>query len=427
MTSLQIISKVLNTGDYSIITDNLLTEEFFVGYESEFNFVMDHIRDYGVAPDKATFAAKFTEFQFVEVAEPNDYLVDAIREEHLYHKSVPIIQRAAELLKDDSNAAAEFLIGAMKDIQPQYKLGGVDIIKRAKERLDQYVDKRDNRDKWFFTTGFEELDSVVRIQRGEELFVIMARTNQGKSWMLEKMMTHIWSIGYNVGYISPEMGASSIGYRFDTLNQHFSNTALMKGTNDLDVDEYREYLDELAKNENKFVVAEPKDFQKKITVSKVRNWVKQNNLDVVAIDGITYMSDERYHRGDTRTISLTNISEDLMELSNELHIPVFVVVQANRNGVVEKGSSDVPGLESVRDSDGIAHNASTVLSINQKEPGVLSMVVNKQRFGIVGTKLLYQWDINTGDFNYLPGEDSDVEKEEVAHERPKYNDKTNVF
>lgn len=432
MVALQIISKVLSTGDNSIIADNLLTEEYFVGYENEFKFIQDHVVRYGNVPDKATFLSAFPDIELVDVGESDRYLIDTAREEYLYYKSIPVIQKAAELLKSDSNAAAEYLVNSMKDLQPSYALGGVDIIADAKKRYDQFLDRMDRQEDWYFTCGFSELDDLIHgIKRSEELFVIFARTNQGKSWVLEKMCTHVWQIGYNVGYISPEMGADSIGYRFDTLHNHFSNKGLMWGNDDVDPREYERYIEELSARDNKFIVSTPADFDKKITVSKLKNWIKQYNLDLVAIDGITYMSDERYHRGDNKTTSLTNISEDLMELSVELNVPVLVVVQANRGGVVEKGTSDTPEIESIRDSDGIAHNASKILSIHQKEHGVLVMTVKKQRFGSVGGKLTYNWDINTGDFQFIPSyddaEDEEVTSHKVSEVKKQYNDKADVF
>lgn len=432
MVALQILSKILSTSSNAIIEDNLLSEDYFVGYEKEYNFIQDHLKEYGNVPDKATFLAQFPDVELVEVTESDRYLVDTIREEYLYYKSVPVIQKAAELLKTDSNAASEYLVNAMKELQPSYKLGGTDIIADADQRFDRFVERKEHQEQWFFTCGFPELDDLIHgIQRKDEFFVIFARTNQGKSWILEKMCTHVWQIGFNVGYVSPEMSADSIGYRFDTLHSHYSNTGLMWGKDEIDEADYREYIEEIKTLENKFIVATPLDFDKKITVTKLRNWIKQYKLDLIAIDGITYMTDERYRRGDNKTTSLTNISEDLMELSMEMGVPVLVVVQANRSGVVEKGTSDTPELESIRDSDGIAHNASKILSIHQREHGILDMVVKKQRMGAVGGKLTYNWNINTGDFEFVPSyddaEDESVTKQKVEEVRKQYNDKSDVF
>lgn len=432
MVSLQIISKILATKDISIITNNQLTIDYFVGYEEEYKFLVQHEKDYGSVPDKATFLSRFPEINLVDVAESDKYLVDTIREEYLYYKSVPIVQKVAELLKSDANAAAEYMISAINDLKPNYELGGTDIIADAESRYEQFIERKEHQEEWFFTSGFEELDDLIHgIQRTEEFILIFARTNQGKSWVLEKICTHVWQLGFNVGYISPEMTPNSIGYRFDTLYKNFSNSGLMWGKNEIENEDYKKYIDELTERKNKFLVATPKDFDRNITVSKLKNWKEQYGLDLIAVDGIKYMTDERYKRGDNLTTSLTNISEDLMALSNEVGIPILVVAQANRSGVKEDEQDGTPELDSVRDSDGIAQNASKVLAIRQKKDNILEIGVKKQRFGPVGGKLLYQWDINVGDFSYIPSETDAQPRhkkdEAIQRERKKFKDKEDVF
>ena len=430
MVQLQIISKILNTHDYSIIEDNLLTEDYFIGYQDEFNFIKNHYKQYNNVPDVTTFLSKFPDIELTDVQESDKYLVDEIREETLYYRSVPVVQRIAELLKTDANAAAEYMINATKELQPNYTLGGINIINDAIDRYNQFIERKEHQDNWFFTTGFTELDDLVHgIQRGEELFVIVARTNQGKSWVLEKICTHVWQLGFNVGYISPEMGAINVGYRFDTLYKNFDNKGLMWGKEDVKEDEYKQYIETLQEVTNKFIVATPNDFNRQITISKLRNWVKQYDLNLIAVDGIKYLTDERYKRGDSLTTTLTNISEDLMSLSMELDIPVLVVVQSNRGAVENDGA---PELENIRDSDGIAMNASKVLSLKQiKDDNTLQLEIKKQRFGPVGGKLLYQWNINNGEFIYIPSYDDATPKEvkdkAIRKVKKQYNDKTDVF
>lgn len=414
MVVLQLLSKVLATHNISIIEDNSLTIDFFTGYENEYNYIMTHNQTYGNVPDESTFIAEFPEFEIVEVTESDAYLVDKIREEHLYAQSVPIMKHYAELLKSDSNAATEYLASQVKLLQPNYRLGGTDIVAQAQERFEQFKDIKAHPDNWFFESGFKELDDIIRgIKREEEFFVIVARTNQGKSWLLEKICTHIWQTGFNVGYLSPEMTPNSIGFRFDTLHNHFKNRSLSWGKTDIDENEYKQYIDNLQTRENKFIVSTPKkDFGNNITVSKLRNWIKQYKLDVIAIDGITYITDERSRRNDNKTTSLTNISEDLMSLSVEMHVPVMVVVQANRTGVVEDNDG-TPELESIRDSDGISHNASKVISIRQKKDNILEIGIKKNRDGFVGGKLNYQWDIDNGSFVWIPSYDDAKSKTET--------------
>ena len=399
MVAEQILSIVLNTADDRIITDNMLTRDYFLEYQDEFDFIMEHKEKYGNIPDKETFLIKFPAFEILDVHESERYLIETIREEYNYSVSVPVAQTFAKLLQSDANDAIEYLQNQAKILNPSYCLGGDNIITDADSRKEEAISRRNNKSDWYFESGFPELDDVLYgIRRGEEYMVIVARLGQGKSWVLLKMCSHVWQTGFNVGYISPEMSKNMIGFRLDTLLGHFSNSNLMHGD---DVEGYDEFLDELKNHENKFMVATPKDFNKDITVSKLRSWIKQNNLDLLAVDGIKYLRDERGKKNDSLTTSLTNISEDLMELSVELNIPILVVVQANRGGVSGADEDGTPELESIRDSDGIAHNATRVISLKQKADEVLEMGVKKNRYGKMGSRLNWRWSIDTGVFEFL--------------------------
>lgn len=403
----QIISKIILSHDLSIYTDNNLTPEYFAGYEDEINYILEHNDKYGNVPDKQTYIDHFTDsdgncsVELLDVAESDKYLIDTIREEHLYTKSSEVINKYVELVRTDSNLANEYLASMTNVLQPTYSIGGIDIVNSARSRLESYRERKANPTQFYLESGFKELDELTNgFKRGEELVVVVARSGIGKSWVIEKMCTHAWQTGHNVGFISPEMGAESVGYRFDTLYKNFSNRDLMRGKTELDEESYENYINELKKNDHKFIVATPLDFDKELTITKIKNFIKQNKLDLLAIDGISYIRDERSKRSDNKTITLTNISEDLMSLSVEVGIPIVVAVQSNRSGVKEDGGS--PELDNIRDSDGIAFNASLVISLGvKKDSNILELRVVKQRNGRVGDKLHYQWDANLGTFQYI--------------------------
>lgn len=403
MVTLQILNKVIQSSKLDLIQNNDLTVDYFPEYEAEFNYIVNHYKDYGNVPDKETFSSVFPNFEFIEVTESDRYLLDTVFEEYTYSRMVGIIQVCADKLKTDSNDAVEYLKAQMIDISIRTGRTYVDIIGQANLRLKEFLDKKNSSQPWCISTGFPELDNIVQgWTRGEEFVVIFARTGQGKSWVLVKTAAHAWKLGYRVGYISPEMSANKIGYRFDTLNNHFSNTSLLTGN----AENYEEYIKELMNSKDRpLYVATPVDFNKRITVSKLRTFCIDNNLDMLCVDGIKYLTDERAQRNDNLTTRLTNVSEDLMYLSMELQIPILVVVQSNRQGVRdEDGNQGTPDLENIRDSDGIAHNATKVISLRQHGPG-LEMSIKKNRDGANNINLVYTWDIDTGTFTYVPGED----------------------
>lgn len=424
MVEAQVLNKILKTRSIDILLENDITPDHFYDYADEYEYIMNHYNTYGNVPDIETFKDKFEEFTVVDVEESDRYLVDTLNEEYQYREMVPIIQKAGKLVVDDAVAATEYLKTALRELGIFGSTVGIDIISQADKRYEKYKEKLNSTTPWMYPTGFQELDDIIGgLMPEEEFVIIVARTNQGKSWVLAKMLEHNCIIGKNVGYISPEMSDDQIGYRFDSLYGHLSNFDLLTGH---EVPGYEEHIKKLMSPDSKFgkfIVAQPHEFGRKITVSKLRTFCLNNKLDILGIDGITYLTDERYRKGDNKTTSLTNISEDLMSLSCELKIPIIAVVQANRNGIGE--GNYVPALEDIRDSDGIAHNASKVFSVRQYN-NKLVIAVTKARGCPVGAKLAYDWIINTSHFTYNPNtDDEDKQSDEVESRFRKRDDVEN--
>lgn len=422
MIELQVLSRVLKERSASLLTLNGITEDYFITYPDEYSFIMNHFKEYGNVPDKETFLSKFSNFTLVDVTESDKYLIEAFNEEHLYSLTVPVINKLADIIQTDSKAAVEYLQSQLPSLIQNNVVLGVDIVSQARERQREWQERRENKERFCIPTGFEELDEITGgWQRGEEFAVLFARTGQGKSWILIKTLEHAWRIGKRVGLIEPEMSAIKTGYRFDTLSGNISNSALTRGE---DAPDYEKYIEQLSKNEIPFFVASPKDFRRNITVSKLRAFIESNKLDILGVDGISYLKDERKQRGDNRTTGLTNISEDLMDLSIELKIPIIVVCQSNREGAKD---DDAPDLENIRDSDGIAYNASTVVAARQKGPGI-ELTIRKNRNGKSGDKLIYLWDIDKGTFQYIPNEEAERDNsEDIKKAKEDFKDGSEVF
>lgn len=398
----QVLNRVLSSSDISLFERYGMNEDYFPGYEEEYWFIKDHYDKYHTMVDKITFLDEFPDFNIFSVTEPDEYLYKQLFELHYYNYIAENWEAIRDEIVDNPIRAMERFQQAISNAPSQLSDQGVDIIKDALSRLKS-IEERNNKERpYFIKTGFDELDGVLDgWARGEELVVIFGRTGQSKSWVTLKSLVAAYKQGNRVGFISPEMTGEKVGFRFDTLHAGFLNRELTSGRieqNDLEFKKYKDYLEELSTEDNVFMVAGMLDFQKQITVGKLRTFVQRNRLDILAIDGITYMSDERRRRGDNKTTTLTNISEDLMTLSNELHIPIIVVVQANRGGVVQKGeeaNNDTPELESIRDSDGISHNATKIISIKQTEDK-LDLSIKKNRDGKTGDTFSYYWDPNSG-------------------------------
>ena len=401
LAALQTINKILQTKDYNVIKTNCLTSEYFAGFEKEFRFIEDHYNKFGNVPDTITFLEKFPQFELTEVNETNDYLLDRLYEDLGYRRFVPFVTQLSKLTQEDSRAAYNYMLQSMSNLKPHTVMKGIDIIRSAQERYDLFMNKANNPDRMSIKTGLPELDAIFGgWDFGEELVTIVARTNQGKSWLLLKFLAESWKQGYRVGLYSGEMSHIKLGYRFDALFGHFSNRALVQGCQD-GVNGYQEYIKNMCNMDNPFMIITQKEFGGRPTVQQLRNFVEENNIQILGVDQLSLMDDGRATMRDPTRIRLSHISEDLFLLSTEYKIPILALAQANRDGINKDDQTQAPGLENIKESDDIAHNSSKCLGMRQSNFGLVLDVI-KNREGKVGDKLLYSWDIDTGTFDYIP-------------------------
>ena len=420
MIQLQALNYILKTRDHDLLTT--YDAKYYFNYTDEYNIIRQHYDKYKTVPDVATVLDKCPTFNIIDTNESKQYIEQKLYEEYVYDFSNKIMVEKRELFKKDAVRAKNEVAAALANLHPPRLTYGTNIIAQAQERYDRLVDTLASPNANKISTGLAELDIKLGggLHMGEEFFVIFARTNNAKTWIAEKIAVSAWEAGNNVGFFSPEMTDISIGYRFDTLYKNFDNKGIQGNDINYNTDKYKSYIGNLVKNKTMFSVTDPTCFDREVTVSKLRKWILDLDLKLIVIDGLTYLKNERVNGHQPDHERLTDLSEDLMTLSNELKIPVIAVVQANREGARDANgdvSNDTPEIDTIRGSDGISHNASRVMSVRYKD-STITLYLNKNRYGEVNVKLIYSYDINTGKFTYIenPKSGLGLDPEEARNE-----------
>ena len=210
---------------------------------------------------------------------------------------------------------------------------------------------------------------------------------------------------------------------------NYTNSQLMRGT--IADGDYKQYITDLETNKElpPYIVVTPADFGgKMLTVSKLRVLIKEYKPDIVGIDQISLMEDERRGKGDQTRTQYTHIAQDLFNISIEFSIPIVVDAQANRNKA-DMDKPENPELADIGESDGIAQNSSRVISLVQTKAG-LSLKITKNRYGENNKQLLYVWDIDNGIFSFVTEQledGDDIEPQLPLKNKNKINDVTDVF
>ena len=405
MVQLQALNNMLNNDNIDEYIGQGITEDYFSNYKDEFNFIFNHYKRYNKVPDWQTFLSRFSDFDMVDVLEPIKYLIYNLKEEYLYHQGVKVFKDSASVLEQNSfDGLNEIIAKAQRLLEGTTQSDGININDMVKEKQKDIASKRNKNGLLGISTGMEELDKILHgWLPGEELVTIVGRVNQGKSWLLQKFLTEANKQGKKVLQYSGEMGVLQVAYRHDTLGLNYSNKQLMTGT--ISDSDYSSYMAELedAQDRPEYRVVTPNDFGgKPMTVSMLRTLIKKYKPDIVGIDQISLMEDERHRKGDATRTQYTHIAQDLFNLSIEFEIPILADAQANRNKA-DVENPENPELADIGESDGIAQNSSRVISLVQTKAG-LSLKITKNRFGENNKKLLYVWDIDCGIFRYIEEE-----------------------
>lgn len=405
---LQLISKIL-TSDDPVEVDTLceFDSSFYSVFRPHIEFILDHRQRHGDPPDVFTFQAEFPQVTLVQVNEPLSYLCQEIRKNKQHIILLETFNKLKDLGSGDVTDAWTYLSNQCEKVSQLDGTQPMDIIRDTKIRADQIVQFNKTAR---IPTGFPEIDKLMYggLSTVEEFLLIFARTNTGKSWVCTKMMEAAQGAGFPVLYYSPEMQSSFLGTRFDTWRGHFQNSQLYQGKY---TEEYKQYLDDLSKQETPAFILEDKDMPDGVvTVSSLTNLVKRYGIKLVIIDGLSYMTDSK--KSDTDNTKYKNICADLFRMSKQYSCAVVVAMQANREtrDCRDDKGEPFPNLYNVEGSDHPGRIATQAFAIRQIfDKHVLDIRLEKSRIANNQKPVLsYAWDVNTGNCQLLPGGPDDA-------------------
>ena len=400
----QVISKILTEPEDSEVVDTLMEfspDMYFSAYLAEINFIHDQKAIYGIIPSIFNFQAEFPEFTLVQVPEPVEFLVAKLKDYRQYLILLETFNKIKDLGDGDVKDAWQYIGMQYEKAQMLSDNAPMNIVADANKRADQILEfSKQQR----IPTGFAEIDRLMYggLSTVEELLVVIARTNSGKSWVCTRMMETAQKNGFPVAYYSPEMQAAYLGTRFDTWRNHFENNKLFKGDYSM---EYYQYLKELSTQETPAFIIEDKDYPDGVTVRALDPFVKKNGIKLLIIDGISYMQDDLKATRDQEKYK--NIATGLFALSKKYGCACVLVMQANREvrNKDDKGES-MPTLYNAEGSDHPCRIATQAFGVRQIfDKHVLDIGLLKSRMADNRTPVFsYAWDINTGQTQYIPGD-----------------------
>ena len=153
-------------------------------------------------------------------------------------------------------------------------------------------------------------------------------------------------------------------------------------------------------------------------VSDLQSFVEKEKLDILFIDQISLLNDDKKAKNPVEKIS--NISKDLKNLQVIKKIPIISVVQQNRTKNDDDTTIDT---NQVALGDRLAQDATFILGLmrDKKDNTIMKIIPVKLRDGASNNELQYKVDFNTGTFIYIPNEENaDVQDDDNEYNENRY-------
>lgn len=256
----------------------------------------------------------------------------------------------------------------------------------------------------FVPTGFLAIDKMLGGLEIASYHVLAALTSTGKSLFSLTMAWQQAKLGLRVLLVSNEATIDKMGFRLAAMESGVNSTKLRTGK--ITQEEYSRFVEASGR-----IAKLPLwvDYQHGLTPlglkTKIARRMNETGLDIVIVDGIYKMKhDDNY--GDKRVLELENISDDMLELSRDMKIPVFcthqVKPEVRSRGSVNKNGQFVGdcrprGEDDLRWCSKIGIDADSLFFLHRQSmfdptfdmPNHVEFIARKSRDNVVGAQSLY--------------------------------------
>ena len=254
-----------------------------------------------------------------------------------------------------------------------------------------------------FTTGYNELDTILTGLNRSDLIIIGARPAMGKTSFALNLARNVSLIGNRkVLFFSLEMTKEQLGMRVLGTEARVSGMKMRTGL--LESDEWRR-LGEAAGVLNRAELYF--DDQSSITVPEMKAKIRRlKDVDCVIIDYLGLI--HSHIHAENRVNEVSEITRSLKMMAKDLNIPVICCAQLSR-GTEARGKSHKPQLADLRESGSIEQDADIVMMLyredyykndedspdhneeNKQDINIVSVMISKNRHGSTG-QVDFAWD-----------------------------------
>lgn len=423
----QLLSALVYSGSVQDFMHMALEQHLFKEGEIVlFNYIHDHLSNFGKLPDQSTIEAVASmEDALVAAPEPPKFYMEQVEKRYLHNALKATVQEASSLLVGKYAEAALDVL--MKSVAVMYQ-------KRQRTHLFDFRDASDVISEAYLAQkkfgielampyGWESLDAMTGGMRGGDLITFVGRPAAGKTFKLLYTAHNAWKLGRVPLFVSMEMLSLIITQRLAAMHSKKKLTDLMKA--ELSSTAYGSMMDSLYEMKESKTPLWVVDGSLAHTVDDILMLCRQLNPSAVFVDGAYLLEhpEKRMGKWDKQAENARLLKQ---RIATDLGIPVVASYQLSKGSAKQNkkgGKPGVPqdvGMEDVYGSDEMAQLSTVMLGLFDNESNVESKLhrkvkILKGRNGETG-EFTINWDFsNKMNFSeHIPEKAGDVQMQHLG-------------
>jgi replicative DNA helicase len=202
----------------------------------------------------------------------------------------------------------------------------------------------------------------------DDYIVFYGRPKSKKSWVLAEFIASVFNQNKVPLIYTKEMTADNIFKRVGACLQKLPYQEFRLGrlseTERARLAQLLDLAQDIRRYAKDMVCLDGKDTDNGDTIEWLTSKVKRYRPDVVFIDGLYLMSDNRGSRGQKDNFRVQNISRAARQMVLETGVPLVATMQATRSAAAHKGAN----LDEIAYSDAIAQDVTAAIRVINEDP-----------------------------------------------------------
>jgi replicative DNA helicase len=391
-----LISALINTQNVEGATAWGITPEMFIGYQTEYRWLLSYRQSYDAQPSVHAFETKFPDFPLTDHIDV-EWAADEVKHRHLRRDLSKVVEKAAVAISEGDLEEAVFAITGFSPPTAARRLKSSLVDFSVLDEMASPINT--------VSVPWKSLQESTGGMRGGDLWQIAARFGHGKSWSLAEMAVHSLMEGKKVLFYSLEMAERQVQGRVHAILAHkmgvdIKHSELHHRTVDLLA--YKKLLHRIEDEvPGEFFVVDPSHGT--ITPGMVQ--AQCSEADLVIVDHVGLMHSVLGNRAIDDWRHMATISNMLKEIAVSNDIPILCAAQINREG--DTANWRPPKASNLAQSDALGQDADVVLTHKRYSKSAMVYSIEKNRHGDSQVLFFTRFKANSGDFSEIPKDEAD--------------------